>query len=172
MFDETQRSAFVDLGTPSHELACWIIFLYVLQKSVESERREFILKGGAYHVSDHAKGRLSDATLPLTYRVTRSWDFMPPEVVRPFASTTVSDIAIIALRMGMSWKTFKPEEGAMEAEGNGQAMSSTLVRALGIMLRYTYTSQKLDGTYSPAFKSYLKDQMSHTDSAGLLVETA
>ncbi|KAL9039224.1 MAG: hypothetical protein Q9214_004965 [Letrouitia sp. 1 TL-2023] len=162
-----------DYESPKNELACWIAFLYVLQKSLKSDRRVFCLNRGFYRVPDHAnKVSKTDATLPVTYRMTRSWDFMPPEIVRPFASTTVSDIAIIALRMGMSWKIFKPEEGAMEAEGNGQAISSTPVRTLGILLRYIYTPQNLEGIFNPTFKSYLKDQMSHTDSDGLLVETA
>ncbi|KAI4216707.1 MAG: hypothetical protein LQ351_001196 [Letrouitia transgressa] len=163
----------LDYESPSkNELACWIAFLYVLQKSLKSDERIFYLHRVAYCVPDHAKkAPTTDASLPVTYRIIRSWDFMPPEVVRPFASTTASDIAIIALRMGMSWKIFKPEEGTMEAEGNGQAMSSTLVRALGILLRYTYTPQHLDGIHSPTFKSYLENPMRYTDARGLLVET-
>lgn len=66
----------------------------------------------------------------------RSWDFMPPDVVRHFASTTVSEIAIIARRLGMMWKEFRPTEGIMEAEGSSQGLSATIVRGIGIMLQY------------------------------------
>ena len=41
----------------------------------------------------------------------RSWDFVPPEVVRPLASVAISDIAVMARRLGMGrscvrWKPF------------------------------------------------------------------
>ncbi|KAL8687283.1 MAG: hypothetical protein Q9224_005197 [Gallowayella concinna] len=76
-------------------------------------------------------------TLPVLFNRTRSWDFMPPDVVRPFASTRVTYLAIIALRMGMTWKRFEPEQGALEAEGNGHSLNSVLIRALGTVVRYT-----------------------------------
>ena len=66
----------------------------------------------------------------------RSWDFMPPEIVRPVAITTISDVAIIALRLGMRWTDFRPEENAMRAEGNGHVLNSTVVRSIGIILQY------------------------------------
>jgi len=66
----------------------------------------------------------------------RSWDFMPPDVVRPFASISLSDIAILARRIGMEWTVFKPVEGVIEAQGNGHLLSSAVVRGLGLMLNY------------------------------------
>ena len=65
----------------------------------------------------------------------RSWDFVPPEVVRPLAVVGVSDIAIMARRLGMFWKQFDPLEGNMRAEGNGFTITSTLVRSIGIVLQ-------------------------------------
>lgn len=62
--------------------------------------------------------------------------FMPPDVIRPFASTTLSDIAILARRMGMVWTEFKPAEGVLEAHSNDHVLSSTVVRGLGLMLSY------------------------------------
>jgi hypothetical protein len=61
---------------------------------------------------------------------------MPPEMVRPVAVTSVSDIAIIARRLGMRWSDFRPEESIMRAEGNGHVLNSTLVRSIGIILQY------------------------------------
>lgn len=65
----------------------------------------------------------------------RSWDFVPPEVVRPLAVVGVSDIAIMVRRLGMLWKQFDPLEGNMRAEGNGFTVTSTLVRSIGIVLQ-------------------------------------
>ena len=68
---------------------------------------------------------------------TRSWDFMPPDIVRPFASSTVGDIISIAHRLGMQWKDLRLGESIMRAEGNGQSISSTSIRSFGILLQYT-----------------------------------
>jgi hypothetical protein len=39
-------------------------------------------------------------------RKTRSWDFMPPDIVRPVASTTLGCLITMAHRMGMVWSEF------------------------------------------------------------------
>lgn len=65
----------------------------------------------------------------------RSWDFVPPEVVRPLASVTVCDIAVMARRLGMIWKQFEPLEGNLRAEGNGHTITSTAVRSMGTVLQ-------------------------------------
>ena len=66
----------------------------------------------------------------------RSWDAMPTDVIGPIATTTLGDIAVIAHRMGMSWKTFDPDKGLLAAEGCGHSLSSVEIRALGLTLRY------------------------------------
>ena len=65
----------------------------------------------------------------------RSWDFVPPEVVRPLASVTICDIAVMARRLGMIWKQFEPLEGNLRAEGNGHTITSTAVRSMGTVLQ-------------------------------------
>ena len=65
----------------------------------------------------------------------RSWDFVPPEVVRPLASVAIGDIAIMARRLGMIWKQFEPLDGNLRAEGNGHTITSTAVRSMGTVLQ-------------------------------------
>ncbi|MCJ1458891.1 hypothetical protein MMC28_009267 [Mycoblastus sanguinarius] len=66
----------------------------------------------------------------------RSWDFVPPEVIRPLAMVTVSDIAVMARRLGMVWKQFEPLDGKFKAEGNGHTLiSSTAIRSTGTVLQ-------------------------------------
>ena len=102
-----------------------------------------------------------------------SWDFMPPDIVRPFAITTVSDIAIIARRLGMSWQIFNPEGGIMRAEGNGHGISSTLTRSIGLVLQYIHlegaviTSGKLtDATANRLTKAELYIPTREADMMG------
>lgn len=148
------------------ELVCWIPFLRELKKSMESDQRACYLEGASYLSHWDSAEKRNIQTLPVLTHKSRSWDFMPPEIVRPFASTTVSDIAIIALRMGMSWKVLKPEEGVMEAEGNGHVLSSTLIRSLGTLIRYIRSS-------GPNFEvnPYFQSQGDRGKAGSFIVET-
>ena len=100
----------------------------------------------SYHpLHDPSKNdRVSAAMMPcrmscpaITFR-TRSWDFMPPDIVRPFATSNVGDMIALAHRLGMLWKDIRPGDGIMRAEGNGQSITSTSVRGFGLLLQYTY----------------------------------
>ena len=71
----------------------------------------------------------------------RSWDFQPSDVIRPLAKTTVSTIAIMARRMGMRWKDFRPDDGILRAEGHSHIITSTIVRSLCLVLQYNYTGR-------------------------------
>lgn len=49
----------------------------------------------------------------------------PTETINPLVVTTVSDIAKIARRLGMSWEVFDPVGYSMRAQGNGYGIFST-----------------------------------------------
>lgn len=115
-------------GLRTFEMVSWIEFLLALH----DESREAVKGNGM-------------TSLPALRRVQRSWDFLPSDVVfmppvgvRPLASSTLSDICILTRRLGMTWKECRPYKGAMTAEGSGHFMDSTIVRGVGIVLRYTY----------------------------------
>ncbi|KAL5347836.1 hypothetical protein ACLOAV_007246 [Pseudogymnoascus australis] len=76
--------------------------------------------------------------IPAIEVMERSWDFQPPDVSRPLAKTTLSTLAVMARRMGMRWKVFRPEDGIMHAEGGGHVLTSTVVRTLGLVVQYNY----------------------------------
>jgi hypothetical protein len=73
--------------------------------------------------------------------VTRSWDLMPPDVVRPMASTTLGTLITIAHRMGMSWQDMIPREGKIRAESIDESLSATLMRGLGLVVEYNLESK-------------------------------
>lgn len=117
------------------EQASWVPFLHWLhQKSGES-------LGSDEKFRDPEGLPPSHRRLPAVIFRQRSWDFHPPDIVRPLAKTTLSDIAVIARRMGMKWKEFRPSDGVLRAEGHSQTITSTTVRSLGIVLQYAYTGQ-------------------------------
>jgi hypothetical protein len=76
-------------------------------------------------------------------RLTRSWDFMPVEIVRPFASTTLGCLITIAHRMGLTWIDFKPDEGILRAIGCGRSISSSRIRGLGLAIEYVGNGKSL-----------------------------
>ena len=114
---------------PTNELVCWIALLQslhhhsklVLDQVAEDRKEEW---------ESYIREICKQTSWPTVKFKERSWDFMPPDVVRPFASSTVSEIAVIARRMGMIWKDFRPTEGIMKAEGGFHVLSSTEVRGL------------------------------------------
>ena len=117
------------------EMTSWVPLLHWLhettQAALQNERE----------VSDPVTFAPPKFRLPAIIFRERSWDFQPPDAMRPLAKTTLSDIAVIARRMGMKWKDFRPSEGILRAEGHSHIITSTLVRSLGIVLQYSYTGQ-------------------------------
>ena len=107
----------------SNETVCWVSLLNQL------------------HLSSARNGACNTEgiSLPALSLQERSWDFQLPDIVRPLGVCSVSDIAIIARRLGMRWKDFRPFEGSLKAEGYSQFITSTNVRSLGIVLQYNYT---------------------------------
>ncbi|KAK4232755.1 hypothetical protein C8A03DRAFT_20016 [Achaetomium macrosporum] len=119
-FDPVGSGQDSDKIAPFNELVCWIPFL----ESVHE------------HHENLQKCPPPFDSVPMLFERRRSWDFMPPDVIRPYASTTLSDIAILARRMGMVWTEFKPAEGVLQAQSNEHVLTSTVVRGLGLMLSY------------------------------------
>lgn len=127
-------------GTYRGEMACWVPFLHWIHEktAVALDKHPFYCQ----EPTDAAVLPPRNGRLPGIIFRERSWDFQPPDVVRPLAKTTLADIAVIARRMGMKWKDFRPSDGILRAEGHSQTITSTTVRSLGIVLQYSYTGQK------------------------------
>jgi hypothetical protein len=109
----------------SDELSCWVPLLARLHSQGETIRQRFPIRG----------------TIPTAQFIEKSWDFMPLDIIRPMASSTVFDIAIMARRLGMIFKDFTPGV-SMRAEGNGHVITSTVARSLGMILQYTFTTRQ------------------------------
>jgi hypothetical protein len=62
---------------------------------------------------------------------------MPPDVVRPMASTRLGDLLVIGHRLGMDWIDVRPSENVLRARRNGKSLTAFEIRGLGLALRYT-----------------------------------
>jgi hypothetical protein len=133
------------------EMSCWIPLLYWINHTVQMSRQGY-----------EPAFPIRDLRLPAILIQERSWDFQPPDVVRPLAKTTLSDIAIIARRMGMKWKEFRPSDGILRAEGHSHIITSTIVRSLGLVLQYSYTGYgsqvERDNKFKARSASQLQEQ--------------
>ena len=135
---ESMRSTFCIpsqvISNDSTELVSWVRLIGALHYNALATTTlagPFIMHGGQRY------------SAPELLIEKRSWDFMPPDVVRPLAVVTVSDIAILARRLGMVWKHIDPFEGNMRAEGNGHVISSTISRTIGTILQISISDPLL-----------------------------
>lgn len=96
-----------------------------------------MVRGGENLSNMRASGAV---TWPATESRLQTWDYISPDIVTPYASSTVGDVIALAHRLGMAWseKDLRPGDGVMRAEGNGQSISSTVIRGFGLLLQYTY----------------------------------
>jgi hypothetical protein len=125
---ESRTATFVPkeddlINDPNGELACWVPLLVALHEISATQLTE--------------RASFPQSSWPAIRKRQRSWDFMPPDIARPFAVTSASDIAILACRMGVVWKDFRPPEGIMEGQGGEHMFSAMNVRGLGTLLGYT-----------------------------------
>ena len=119
------------------DFASWLLLLDMLHRL----QRSFFHDAG-HTDAQQFKGSHRSALTPcmscpaVTFR-TRSWDFMPPDIVRPFATSNMGDIIALAHRLGMRWKEIRPDDGVVRAEGSGLSITSTVVRGFGLLLQYS-----------------------------------
>jgi hypothetical protein len=92
-----------------------------------------------------AQNILNSSALICFTRKTRSWDLMPPEIVRPVASTTIGCLINMVHRMNLTWVIFKPDEGIIRATGHKRSISSPRVRGLGVVVEYIRNTWHLPG---------------------------
>ena len=132
-----------DWSDSADEMASWVNFIEVFHRNSSQTLRcmqGLIAKAHTsevvVHVIEEAKEikQYQGYLIPFVTPRKRSWDFVPPEVIRPLALVAIGDIAIMVRRLGMLWKEFDPSNGALRAEGNGHTLSSTVVRSMGTVL--------------------------------------
>ena len=121
MMVKTHCEPYRNTSAIQTSLVSWVNFMQALHLTSKATLR------CGNHLNE--KALLPDITIE-----RRSWDFVPPEVVRPLAVVSISNIAILARRLGMLWRQFEPLDGNLRAEGNGHTITSVAVRSMGTVL--------------------------------------
>lgn len=128
-----ENSYFVH--TTDDEKAGWVTLLESLQKAERESKAWDAKRGMTPRGEKHYQEEQSIYTF--VQRKTRSWDFMPLDATRPFATTTLCHLIEMAGMLGIYWKTFDVTRGELTAEGNGYTFSSTQLRGLGLMVNFS-----------------------------------
>lgn len=132
-----------NIDTNTESMVSWTAFIR-LARMCEQSTDNALFWPPRSGFSEHSQAHGQDGFQPVRsvtgiYLRKRTWDFMPPDVVRPLASITLGDIVVLAQRLGMRWRTLQPTEGNMRAEGQGYALTSHPVRGLGTVLQYSFS---------------------------------
>ncbi|KAK1574767.1 uncharacterized protein LY79DRAFT_360350 [Colletotrichum navitas] len=139
--------------TADNERASWVTLLSALQK-MEHDSREWqkeqyknkIFKSPPKGAAQAEKPEDIDAVLTevsnnytLTVaiqRKLRSWDTMPANVKKPYATTTWCHIIEMLAMLGVYWVEFNRANDRYRAEGNGYTVTGEKVSDLGIMFTF------------------------------------
>ncbi|KAJ8061201.1 hypothetical protein OCU04_010274 [Sclerotinia nivalis] len=134
--ETTQR-----VHTADDERASWVTLLSSLQRKERDSRswdQEFRLKRPP-------TGRLiKDPKYELAVGLqvkTRSWDFVPSSITRPYATSAICHLVEMMALLGMYWKVFDQIQWNLRAEGNGFILTSTTVHGLGVMVSFSVTGR-------------------------------
>ncbi|KAK3693056.1 hypothetical protein B0T22DRAFT_33188 [Podospora appendiculata] len=122
--------------TADNERATWVTLLSQLQ-SMEKESQEWQKQ---QHNSGPPLPRLADFSqhsLAVAVQAKkRSWDTMPTDVRKPYATTTFCHLLEIAAMMGIYWKEFSRSKDRYRAEGNGYILTGSPIADLGLIFTF------------------------------------
>ena len=148
---EVVKKTVCDQPAEQELLVSWVPFLKALHENYLQQWPddcECSTKGKSSVVSHfsrisekYVESRWNDAipgrTMPMLFLRERSWDFMPPDVVRPVASIQVRALIVLATRLGMQWSGLDlRSDGGMSAQGNSYHLTSVSLRGLGIVMQF------------------------------------
>ncbi|KAF7951776.1 hypothetical protein EAE96_007074 [Botrytis aclada] len=74
---------------------------------------------------------------------TRSWDFVPASMTKPYATSAICHLVEMMAFLGMYWKVFDQIQWNLRAEGNGFILTSTTVHGLGVVVVFTVTGKSV-----------------------------
>ncbi|KAK4223811.1 mod-A protein [Podospora fimiseda] len=126
--------------TADNERATWVTMLSQLQsmeRQSQQWQQEHYGKNPPPKDNPLPQVTFDNHTLAIAMQAKkRSWDNMPTDVTKPYATTTICHILEIAAMMGIYWQEFDRAKGKYRAEGNGYILTGTNVADLGLTFTF------------------------------------
>jgi hypothetical protein len=139
-----EAEATARVHTADDERASWVTLLSTLQLK-ESMSRKWDLD---FRKKFPPRDRPSSAIDPPDYSLavglqskTRSWDFIPSSITKPYATSAICHLVEMMSMLGLYWKVFDQSTWNLRAEGNGFILTSTTVHGLGVMVVFAITGK-------------------------------
>jgi hypothetical protein len=133
-----EEDAVARVHTADDERASWVTLLSALQLKEYSSRQwdaqKRLESAPAKFISPPEYG----ITVGLQKK-TRSWDFIPSSINKPYATSTICHLVEMMAMLGVYWKVFDQSFWNLRAEGNGFILTSTTVHGLGVMVVFAIT---------------------------------
>ncbi|KAF5665089.1 putative modin [Fusarium heterosporum] len=129
--------------TADNEKATWCALLMAIVR-MEKESREWQAKKSTeWRKATGPRGSLPSeephahhSLLVCMQRKTRTWDSMPKDFAKPYATTTISHIVEIAGMLGIHWRQFDLNNDQYRAQGNGFVVYGSYTDGLGICFNF------------------------------------
>ena len=141
--DKYRQSTQQVVHTADNEKATWLALLMAIVR-MEKESREWQGKKtsewrkatGPRPPLDtavaHEQPAAHHSLLVCMQRKRRTWDSMPKDFAKPYATTTISHIVEIAAMLGIHWRQFDLNNDQYRAQGNGFVLYGSYTDGLGI----------------------------------------
>jgi hypothetical protein len=151
--NEQDKQATTNVHTADDEQASWVTLLSTLQREEKESRAWDKAQRKKPAPPSHTFRTLQTPALPEyqlsvgIQRKTRSWDFMPTQITRPYATSAMCHLVEMVAMMGMYWKVFDQTLWNLRAEGNGFILTSSQIQGLGVMVVFTATAKSVFEQY-------------------------
>ncbi|TVY40278.1 hypothetical protein LSUB1_G003117 [Lachnellula subtilissima] len=133
--DQADQQAVRQVHTADDERASWLTLLSTQQGAELDSRiwdrrqRGTAFKEPYYQIAVGLQSK------------TRSWDFIPDAITKPYATSAICHLVEMMAMLGLYWKVFDQILWNLRAEGNGFILTSTTVHGLGVMVVFAITGR-------------------------------
>lgn len=137
----SDASAEKRIHTADNERATWLTLLTEFQR-MERESASWQESEYAWHSGRTGQPRITrpsfaDRKLAIAVQAKpRSWDTMPPNIKKPYATTTWCHLVEMAAMLGLHWKEFDRSRDKYRAEGNGYVLTGSHLSELGVVFNF------------------------------------
>ncbi|KAK5654574.1 hypothetical protein OQA88_7203 [Cercophora sp. LCS_1] len=147
--EKRQNADRVRVHTADNEAATWLDLLVAIQRMEEDSRnwqKKAVLgheegcggEGSLQHWPPRGENEHEGRTLSVCMqRKKKSWDTIPDNVTKPYATTTIAHLVEFSAMLGIYWLVFDREEDRYLAQGNGFILSGSNVEGLGLTFTIT-----------------------------------